>query len=110
MEPRTRSFVLRLLLSCSCWAFSSCASVAYEPDGETTGHFRSRALAFTLLGHDFPQSALMLARANASDSLLPNLVVRKEHVFPYLWKLDFLLDILCLRYASVSGTWGPPDG
>ena len=92
------------------WMACSCAGVSFEANGETSGTFHSRALCMTVLGHDFPESALMLARANASDSQLPNMVVSEERVFPYLWRLDFLLDILCVRWASVSGTYGPADG
>ena len=90
-------------------ASAGCASVHFEPATETSGTFRSSAVAFTFLGKDYPQSALLLARANASDSQLPNLIVEKEHVFPYLWKLDFLLDIICVRYARVTGTYGPAE-
>jgi hypothetical protein len=88
---------------------AACASVDFEPTGETNGTFRSSALTLTVLGHDFPESALMLARQNASDSTLPNMVVDEEIVFPYLWRLDWLLDILCVRWATVSGTYGPAE-
>ena len=48
-------------------ASAGCASVHFEPATETSGTFRSSAVAFTFLGKDYPQSALLLARANASD-------------------------------------------
>ena len=70
--------------------------------------FSSSAVAFTFLGKDYPAEALRLARANAADSTLPDMIVRKEWVFPYLWRLDFLLDIISVRYARVTGTWGKP--
>ena len=88
---------------------SSCATLSFEPVDGSRGTFTSRALAFTFLGHDHPQSAILLARANASDSGLPALEVEEEHIFPYFWKLDFLLDVLSLRYASVSGSYGPAE-
>jgi len=99
----------RARLAATAWllAGASCASVDFDPTGADTGHFRSSAMAFTFLGHDHPQSALLIARGNAADSQLPNLVVEEEIVFPYLWKLDFLLDLVSLRFAIVRGTWGP---
>ncbi len=90
-------------------AGASCASLDVEPVDDATGTFRSSAVAFTFLGRDFPQSAVLLARANAADSQLPKLVVTEERVFPYFWKLDFLLDLVSVRWASVRGTYGPPD-
>jgi len=101
---------LRLAVPCLLAGLASCASVKLEPEGPTSGHFRSWAVSLTLLGRDMPQAALLLARGNAADTQLPNLVIEKQHVFPYLWRLDFLLDIFSIRYASVSGTWGPADG
>ena len=99
-----------LLPGLALWLSCSCTSLSFQANGETSGTFHSRAVTLTVLGHDYPESALMLARANASDSQLANLVVSEERVFPYLWRLDFLLDILCVRWASVSGTYGPADG
>ena len=90
-------------------AGSSCAGLEVEPVDAGTGTFHSSAMAFTFLGLDFPQSAMLLARANAADSQLPNLVVTQERVFPYFWRLDFLLDVISLRWASVEGTYGPAD-
>jgi hypothetical protein len=88
---------------------ASCASLDVEPADRATGTFRSSAVSFTFLGRDFPQSALLLARANASDSQLPKLVVTEERVFPYFWRLDFLLDLISVRWARVTGTYGPAD-
>jgi hypothetical protein len=104
MHAAGRFLALACLLLCS-----ACATLDFKPTDARGGTFHSTALALTFLGTDYPQSALLLARANASDSQLPNLVVTEEHVFPYFWKLDFLLDILSLRWASVSGTYGPAD-
>ena len=109
MVPAMRA-ALRFLALLGLLASPACASLEFHATDERTGIFRSTAVAFTFLGSDYPQSAVLLARANASDSQLPNLVVTQELVFPYFWKLDFLLDIVSLRWASVSGTYGPADG
>ncbi len=109
MVPAMRA-ASRFLALLGLLAAPACASLDFEPTDARTGSFRSTAVAFTLLGKDYPQSALLLARANASDSQLPNLVITEERVFPYFWKLDFLLDILSVRWASVRGTYGPADG
>jgi len=97
------------LLVCTTLACVSCASLSFEPRDGGTGTFRSTAIAFTFLGRDYPQSAVLVARANASDAQLQNLVVTEETVFPYLWRLDFLLDLISIRWASVSGTYGPTN-
>jgi hypothetical protein len=102
MRARIRSALLGL-----CCA--ACASIRFEPTDEDSGTFESSAVAVTFLGRDFPQSALALARANAADSELPNLLVQEELVFPYFWRLDFLLDVVSVRWATISGTYGPPD-
>lgn len=103
MRARLGTTVLLGLLA------TSCASLSFEPTDTTSGTFTSRAWAFTFFGHDYPQSAILLARANASDSELPALEVTRERILPYFWKLDFLLDVLSVRYASVSGTYGPAE-
>jgi hypothetical protein len=104
MLGRVRTLALALGLACG-----SCASLDFEPSDAHTGTFRSTAVAFTFLGRDFPQSAVLLARANAADSELGNLVITEERVFPYFWRLDFLLDVISVRGASVSGRYGPAD-
>lgn len=104
MLERVRILALACALACC-----SCASLHFEPLDEQTGTFRSTGMAFTFLGRDFPQGALLLARANAADAQLPNLVVTDERVFPYFWKFDFLLDVISVRWARVRGTYGPPD-
>jgi hypothetical protein len=100
-----RSWIAALLLTTA----TSCASLDVEPNDRDTGNFRSSAVTFTFLGRDFPQTALLLARANAADSQLPKLVVTEERVFPYLWRFDFLLDLISVRWARVSGTYGPAE-
>lgn len=87
---------------------TSCASLRVDKETQTSGTFRSTATAFTFLGIDFPATALSIARGNAADSGRPGLVVEKETVFPYLGPLDWLLEIISVRYARVSGRWGDP--
>lgn len=87
---------------------SACASVNFKATSPTGGTFTSSALAFTFLSFDVPSPALQIARDNAADSQQPNLLVKRETVFPYLGRLDWILDILCIRYARVTGTWGNP--
>ena len=48
----------------------------------------------------------MIARENASDANLANMVVQETTVFPYLGPFDFLFDIIGIRFARVTGTWG----
>jgi len=84
----------------------SCASVEFSRDTETSGTFVSTGWALTILSHDMPQSALNIARENASDARQPNMVVEEATVTPYLGRFDVLLDIICVRHARVSGTWG----
>ena len=82
----------------------------FERETETSGTFVSTGLAFTFLSMDFPGPALGIARGNASDARRPNTLVEKEHVFPYLGWFDWVFEIVGLRYAYVSGTWGfPPE-
>jgi hypothetical protein len=89
---------------------SSCASVSFHRETETSGTFESSGLAFTILSIDFPKGALDIARENASDARQPNMIVTDAGVFPYFGPLDWLLDIISIRYASVNGTWGfPPE-
>jgi hypothetical protein len=88
---------------------SACASLEFTPLDAEHGTFRSSGVAVTFLGRDYPQAAILLARANAADSALPNLVVTEERIFPYFWRLDFLLDVLSVRWATVRGTYGPAD-
>ena len=85
---------------------SSCASVEFTRETETSGRFRSSGAAASLFSYDFPERAIDIARENASDSRQPNMLIEDEWVFPYLGPLDFLLDIIGVRYARVTGTWG----
>jgi hypothetical protein len=97
----------RLLLAGLVLALgSSCASVSFERDTLTSGTFESTGLAFTILSIDLPKAAIDIARENASDARQPNTQITEASVYPYLGWFDWVLDIIGLRYASVSGTWG----
>lgn len=98
-----------VLVAFSLVTLNACASLDVEPVDAGSGTFSSSAISFTFLGSDYPQTAILLARANAADTQLPNLVITRERIFPYFWKLDFLLDLISFRWASVSGTYGPAD-
>ena len=92
---------------------SSCASVSFTRDTETSGEFHASGVSFTFLSYDFPKRAIDIARENASDSRLSNLRVERQRVFPYLGPLDWILDIFSVRYARIDGRWGfepGPDG
>ena len=99
-----------LLSALAALVLSSCAGVSFDRDSSTSGNFVSSGLALTVLSFDFPKSAVNIARENASDARQPNMVVHETTVFPYLGPLDILLDIIGVRYARVTGTWGfKPD-
>jgi hypothetical protein len=85
---------------------SACAGVSFDRATETSGTFSSYGVAVTILSTDLPKGAMQIARENASDANLPNMEVRKSLVVPYLGPLDWILDILGIRYARISGTWG----
>lgn len=104
---RLRGLAAVLALLC---AASACASVDFERGTPTSGTFTSSSIAFTFLSFDVPGPAVTIARGNAADARQPNTVIRRELVFPHLGPLDFLMDILSVRYARVQGTWGiPPE-
>ena len=98
--------LLGLLLLGLCPA---CAALDVEPTGPASGKYTSTAISFTILAFDLPSPALEMARNNAADIGQPNILVERETVFPYLGRLDWILDILCIRFAKVTGTWGYPD-
>lgn len=99
----------------AAWAFAlcsltSCASVEFQRDTTTSGTFTSSGIALTLLSIDLPKAAIDIARENASDARQPNTQITDATVWPYLGWFDWLLDIVGVRYATVSGTWGfPPE-
>jgi hypothetical protein len=106
-DPRAkRGWPPALALALLC---ASCSSLAFERETKTSGTFRSSGVAVTLLSWDLPDSALNIARENAADSRLANLKVERTRVFPDLGPVDWLLDIVGVRYARVSGTWGSAE-
>jgi hypothetical protein len=84
----------------------SCANLSFERDSATSGTFESSGFAVTLISFDLPKGAMQIARENASDANLPNMIVTDTEVFPYLGWFDWILDIVGARYARVRGTWG----
>lgn len=108
MDPRAPRPALVALVALLC--VPGCASVEFTRETETSGRFRSSGLALTVFGYDFPSGALQIARDNASDARQPNTVVTSQRVFPYLGPVDWILDILSVRWARISGTWGFKPG
>ena len=104
LRPTLRALGLALGLGLA----SSCASVQFDRTEKEAGVFHSSAWSMTILGLDLPGNALMIARANASDSALPNMEVTEETRRPYLGRFNWILNIFSIRYASVDGTWGFP--
>jgi hypothetical protein len=84
--------------------------VHIERDTLTSGRFESKGVSFTFLSWDMPKPALDIARENARDSQLAQMRVESARVVPYLGHFDWLLDILGVRWARVSGTWGSDPG
>jgi hypothetical protein len=103
---RSRSFVAICLAGLSAVALSACASVSFERHTATSGTFKSSGWSITILQMDFPKGALSVARENASDANMANMVVENVTQIPSWPPLDWLFDIFSIRYASVSGTWG----
>ena len=95
-----------LTLLAGAFALSACASVSYDRRTQTSGTFEAKGMAFTILSIDLPKRAVDIARENASDSNLANLVVEEATVSPDWGRLDFLLDIIGVRRATIRGTWG----
>jgi len=85
---------------------TSCASVDFERDTESSGTFAATGWALTLFSVDLPKSAVNIARENVSDANLPNMVVQDVKVVPYLGRFDWLLDLISVRRAKLTGTWG----
>jgi len=107
---KPKSALLAAVLCASLLA-SSCASLDFDRTTPTSGRFRSSAWSFTILSVDIPGPAQAIARRNVTASGRTNLQVESEIVVPHLGWFDILLDIVSIRYAKVSGTWGfPPEG
>ncbi|HVS17121.1 MAG TPA: hypothetical protein VMT18_00880 [Planctomycetota bacterium] len=89
-----------------CALLTACSSIQVERTTKTSGNFRSRAWAFTLLSWDMPQTALGRARENAADTRLVNMQVSRVRVTPDWGWWNWLFDILSVRVATIEGTWG----
>lgn len=106
---------LRKRAKLAAWALglslvTSCANIEFSLDTATSGTFESSGIALTILSIDLPNSALNIARENTSDARQPNTQITSAKVWPYLGWFDWVFDIVGIRYANVSGTWGfPPD-
>jgi hypothetical protein len=101
----------RSLAACACALFlalslAGCTSLDIERDTLTSGTFRSRAWAFTILSWDLPKGALDTARENAADTRLVNMQIEEVKVTPDWGWWNWVLDILSVRVATISGTWG----
>lgn len=95
-----------LVCALAALSWTSCANLSFARKTETSGTFVSSGWAVTIFAVDIPKGALQIARENASDANLPNLAVDEVQVIPYFGPLDFLLDIVSVRYARIRGTWG----
>jgi hypothetical protein len=87
-------------------ALAACSSLSFERNTATSGTFSSTGWSLTILSVDFPKGALLIARENASDANLANMVVESVTVVPYLGGFDWIFEFFCIRFARVSGTWG----
>ncbi len=105
-----RAAILCLWLGALVGLAGACASLEFKSAKEGGGTFTSTAWAFTFFSIDFPGPALSIARGNAADSGQSELVIRDEWVIPHFGFLDWILDIISVRYARVQGTFGRPTG
>lgn len=80
----------------------------FTRQSESHGEFYANGISFTILSIDMPKRAIDIPRENLSDARQPNMRIEREFVFPYFGPLDWILDILSIRFASISGTWGFP--
>ena len=101
-----RSPIVRPLLAAALLGLTGCANLEFSRETQTAGTFKSTAFAFTIISVDIPRSAIDAARENVTDARQPNVVMTRATVWPYLGPADWLLDIIGVRWAVVSGTWG----
>lgn len=100
-----RPFV-RALVGCALLSLAACSSVSFKRDTQTSGTFESSGSAFTIMAIDIPKPAIDIARENASDANLANMVVEEVKITPYLGAFDWLLDIIGWRRVVIRGRWG----
>ena len=85
--------------------------MSFSRQSETHGEFYANGISITVLGIDLPRSAIDIARENLSDARQPNMRIEDETIFPNLGWFNWILEIVSIRFGSISGTWGfPPDG
>jgi hypothetical protein len=95
-----------VILALATFGLGACSSLEFRRSTQTSGTFSSRGWAVTVISVDIPKTAEQIARENASDANQPNLQITDVFVAPYLGPLDWLLDILSVRYCRIDGTWG----
>jgi hypothetical protein len=107
-HAKPRSFRFLLLASCltGTLLLSSCAGLSFQRATETSGTFTATGMNLTFLTWDFPKRAIDIARENASDANLANMEVTETFQTPHLGWFNWILEILSIRYARLSGTWG----
>lgn len=106
MRPRLHPSRLAPLLGAALLvSLCACSSVKFERETETSGTYRSSSVAFTFFSIDMPADALQIARENASDSGLAAMVEKTARVTNWGW-WNWVLDIISIRRAKVTGTWG----
>jgi len=104
MRPRLPS--PRDLLLAAALLVSSCATLKFERETQTSGTFVSKAWSMTIISYDVPKDALAIARENASDAGLANMQVQDVRFAPYLGWFDWIFNIIGIRVARIRGTWG----
>lgn len=106
MRPRPLSSRLAPLAGAALLvSLSACSSLKFERSTATSGTYRSSSVAFTLFSIDMPADALQIARENASDVGRAAMIERTARVTNWGW-WNWVLDIISIRRAKVTGTWG----
>jgi len=85
---------------------SSCASLNFERTTQTSGTFEATGVAFTIFKIDLPKSALQITRENLADANLANMRIDEVQVVPDLGWWNWVLDIISVRRARISGHCG----
>lgn len=104
LAPRRFAGALALVLLAA--GTPGCASIEVTRTTQTSGRFESKATSFMILWFDIPAAALDIARDNAADARLSKTVVVEAYERPHFGWFDWVYQILGVRWATVSGTWG----
>ena len=67
---------------------------------------RTGLFTFTIVMIDLPKSALLITREMLADANLANMRIEEVQVIPDLGWLNWVLDIISVRRARISGRWG----